>query len=76
MIKQNMTVVLNFIGLLAVVALSWWSYFYLPRSIGLVVFIVASVVAVVLTVFWIGVKERRESLKKAWKAVFDFFWGI
>lgn len=51
------------------------SLLYLPRAIGLVAFAAVLAVAVASTLL-LFTKQGRHGMRKLWKAVGDFFWGI
>ncbi|MBF6025162.1 hypothetical protein [Lysobacter niastensis] len=64
------------LGLLAVGVLAAWSCLYLPKWIGLLVFLAMFIGAVFATIYQIVFKKRGMNLRQAWKAVLDIFWGI
>ena len=64
------------IGAISAVALAAWLYIKLPGA-GLIAFLAIGVFAVGYSFYAFFRKKGGDSgVKRIWKAVFDFFWGI
>lgn len=65
------------IGLLLIIPLSVCLYYYLPESVGFFVFVSFLFFAIAFSLWrYLSKRNGKISLRKAWKAVADLFWGI